>query len=832
MRPKGLQFICSLVALTHFILFSKFYLVFQCYIQHVHSVSRFSGYFNNFKTAIDHVDIPCIKFNTRAPNTTLKDRSKLHGSTFFQQIYSRSRDSRVKNVEKRKQSLPGLYTFLRSRPRYFFIGTKLSLVNVNDGRNCSNNSYRRHIIVKSRKKNNAKIPEETSKGAHKDSNVDSEEKNYNFDVDDIIFGDPKRLTGDKYYSNANEKKRKPRNEEAQVLWEKYKHLFKPLETLEEKSEKILKLPVTTINVKGVEIDVRIGSLGLPWYIDSENAQKLKSLYDEEVFMYITRNKKYGYHFFPHGNHEINFVPLPGLPATFLPNITVVEHREDIPGYDHITVLHDSARNYTWTYQRSSMEFVKSSIELGSSDAYKLKDKKIIPIPQKPQMGPKAYIPKNYFNERDCFPTMFPRKTPDTGIFRQPKLDDFLRMKFAVRVGEEVDEEAAPYGYYREYQNFWPTVEIKDNENVPPIRYRRLGNSQLVVSEIALGTMSFGSSVSEADAFKMLDYAYDNCTINFFDTAELYPLPASPERFGTAERILGKWIKNRGENFRSKVIISTKIASRSPNLEWLRDTSLSKENIIKAVDNSLERLGTDYIDLLQFHWPDRYVPMHETGDYEQVLFDVDSMNDYSPVPMEEQLEAIDLLIKQGKIRAWGLSNETPWGVLKFWHLSKAMNIQEPASVQLNYNLLCRNDLEKGFIELARPQNTGIGIIAYGALAGGILTGKYLEYMDATTSARLLRFPSYMTRYRGSLAAKAVQEYYEIALSFKLPNLSVMALRWVYTRPFICNTIIGASDLYQLRENVHCLNPELPITDLMERKINQVHWKWRDPLRIVQ
>ncbi|PHJ25015.1 aldo-keto reductase [Cystoisospora suis] len=163
----------------------------------------------------------------------------------------------------------------------------------------------------------------------------------------------------------------------------------------------------------------------------------------------------------------------------------------------------------------------------------------------------------------------------------------------------------------------------------------------------------------------------------------------------------------------------------------------------------------------------------------------------------------------------------------------MGIPPPASVQLQYNLLCRNDVEKGFVELARPQNAGTSLLAYGALAGGILTGKYLEWLEYPTTGRMLRFPSYMKRYRGSLAARAVMAYFYLALRLEHPNLTVMALRWVLSRPFICSTVLGFTDFYQLRENLFCTTPACGvISDWAEREINFLHWKWRDVLRIIQ
>ncbi|KEP62480.1 UNVERIFIED_CONTAM: aldo-keto reductase [Hammondia hammondi] len=395
-------------------------------------------------------------------------------------------------------------------------------------------------------------------------------------------------------------------------------------------------------------------------------------------------------------------------------------------------------------------------------------------------------------------------------------------------------------------------------------YRQLGKSDLFVSQVGLGTMTVGSpQLGRERAFELFDYAVDEWGVNFFDTAELYPLPASPVTYGRSEEILGAWLARRGRGEREKFVVATKVAGRSKHLAWLRTestkhtgasqtqkllprhddrektgTCLSKKQILAAAEGSLRRLKTDYVDLFQLHWPERYVPLHSSGDFGDVLFDPERAREQESreavVPMEEQLEAVGQLLREGKIRAWGLSNETPYGVCRFTELAtRLFGLPPPASVQVQYNLLCRNDVEKGFVELARPQNAGTALLAYGALGGGILTGKYLEWLEYPTTGRMLRFPSYMKRYRGSLAARAVSAYFYLALRLEHPNLTVMALRWVLSRPFICSTILGFTDFYQLRENLFCTTPACgALSDWAEREINFLHWKWRDVLRIIQ
>ncbi|GIX65923.1 aldo-keto reductase [Babesia caballi] len=639
------------------------------------------------------------------------------------------------------------------------------------------------------------------------------------------------------------------NKKAAELWEKYHHRFPPLPTESDFYERINNTPVTTIKVQGCEIEVRQPGLGLPWFIDEENRIKFISCFEPgsiENASLVADASQYRIPFFEKGNH---WLPLPGAAASYLPNVRIVEHRTDIEGYEYVTVLHDSERDYRWTYERSTPNRAQNFDGRGPLELFELTPSGIRPIRAPAPSKYKPFVPVDYFNVPQNVSQYFPRKPLDTGIFRLPKLDDVLNIKMRNTdrdIALATCKSKAPLGYVQLYQNFWKTVSTREHPSGSLVRYRRLGPSDLVVSDICLGTMTFGGTVDELAAHKLLDYAVDDFGINFIDTSELYPLPTSPDTQGKCELLLGRWLAHRGPSTRSKLVVATKIAGRSPHLSWLREggCTLSKANIIKAVDGCLSRLKIDYLDLLQLHWPDRYVPMHDSGDFDEVLFDpevailfpclfiLQRMANSTSVPMEEQLEGIGALLSQGKIRHWGLSNETPWGVLRFHHLAKQAGLPGPASVQLNYNLLCRNDLEKGFVELCRPQNTGTALLAYGPLAGGILTGKYLEYLDATTAARLLRFPSYMARYRGSLAARAVRDYYDIAMSYKYPNLCALALRWVLTRPFICSTIIGVSDLYQLRENLHCLNPSLGVTDRMEREINQLHWKWRDPLRICQ
>ncbi|KAL8425377.1 hypothetical protein Efla_003605 [Eimeria flavescens] len=390
----------------------------------------------------------------------------------------------------------------------------------------------------------------------------------------------------------------------------------------------------------------------------------------------------------------------------------------------------------------------------------------------------------------------------------------------------------------------PPLPIPTRPAPWPLTYRQLGTSGLYVSEVGLGTMFMGGPQGPhagEDNFngphELLSYAVDGWGVNFIDTAELYPLPARPETYGIAERIVGEWLRRRGSAKRQEVVLATKVAGPHARLSWLRNepakeirgTCLSKAQILAAAEGSLKRLGVSYIDLLQLHWPQRYVPTHETGEAADVLFDIPTAAAPSracsrpTAAARAAATAADEVRVCVQIRAWGLSNETPYGLLRFCQLAKARGLPIPASCQVHYNLLFRNDVEKQFVEAVRPQNTGVSLVAYGALAGGLLTGKYLEWLEYPTAGRLLRFPSYMQRLRGSMAAKAVREYFNLARKFEQPNLTTVSLKWVFSRPFIASTLLGFSDYYQLRENLHCLHPAAgAMTDWMEREINFIHW----------
>ena len=275
-----------------------------------------------------------------------------------------------------------------------------------------------------------------------------------------------------------------------------------------------------------------------------------------------------------------------------------------------------------------------------------------------------------------------------------------------------------------------------NENMD---YTMLGSSDLKVSKVCLGTMTFGQQNTPEEGAAQLDIATKEYGINFIDTAEMYPVPTKAETQGDTDRILAKWLKNED---RSKVIIASKVAGYGGEyLTWLpgrngKGSRVRAEEIIISVDESLKRLGTDYIDLIQIHWPDRYVSL-----FGGPAYDVKLERDYTS--FEEQLRAFDVLIKQGKVRYIGVSNETPYGVMKFSQAAELYGLPKVVSIQNSYSLLVRSDYEAGLVETCSPRHENVGLLAYSPLCGGLLTGKYFQD-ELSKNARLNLFEGYMER----------------------------------------------------------------------------------------
>lgn len=361
------------------------------------------------------------------------------------------------------------------------------------------------------------------------------------------------------------------------------------------------------------------------------------------------------------------------------------------------------------------------------------------------------------------------------------------------------------------------VSVAEGRTTSGFRLRELGSSALVVPEVCLGTMTWGKQNTEAEAHEQLSYAKDR-GVNFLDTAEMYPVPTEAETQGRTDRYIGSWLK---EQKREDIILATKVCGRSDRIDWVRNGGanpiVDRKNILESVEKSLERLQTDYIDLLQIHWPDRYVPLFGDGPY-------DAKNEREAVSYEEQLETLAELVRQGKVRALGVSNETSWGVSEFARVSRELNIPAVCSIQNAYSLLCRVNFETDLAEVCSKRNANVGLLAYSPLAGGALSGKYMSG-NVPEGARFTLFPGYMDRYNKSLAVTAIAAYSEVASKYEM-SLTELALRFVKSQWFTTSSIIGATTMQQLKENIDCFEkPDLDEEILEE--IKEVYKKYRDP-----
>ena len=342
-----------------------------------------------------------------------------------------------------------------------------------------------------------------------------------------------------------------------------------------------------------------------------------------------------------------------------------------------------------------------------------------------------------------------------------------------------------------------------------MHYRELGRTGLKVSRVGLGTMTWGEQNTEAEAHAQLDFALDR-DINFIDVAEMYPVPPKAETQGRTESYIGSWLRRR--NNRDKVIIATKITGPC-GMNYLRGgPHLDKAQIEAAVEASLERLQTDYIDLYQLHWPER-----QCNYFGQLGYNVHTPEN-DGVPLEESLETLELLINQGKIRYIGLSNETPWGV---HHCLELAGHDRPriVTIQNPYNLLNRT-VEIGLAEMACRDH--VGLLAYSPLGFGVLSGKYLH--DAhPPKARLTLFDQFQ-RYLNEHAVDATARYVQLAREHDL-DPAQMALAFVNTRPFVTSTLVGATTMEQLQSNV--ASDELTLDPQLIAAIDQIHARYPNP-----
>lgn len=339
--------------------------------------------------------------------------------------------------------------------------------------------------------------------------------------------------------------------------------------------------------------------------------------------------------------------------------------------------------------------------------------------------------------------------------------------------------------------------------------RQLGGSDLQVSALSLGTMTFGEQNSEADAHAQLDLAVSR-GVNLIDAAEIYPVPPRAETQGRTESYVGTWLKHQQ---RDKLIIATKIAGPSRGFSWIRSgPRVNREHLNAAIDGSLKRLQTDYVDLYQIHWPDRYVPMFGSTNY-------DIAEEHDTVQIAEQLEALADLVKAGKVRHIGLSNETPWGVSEFLRCAEKAGLLKIISVQNAYHLMNRS-FETGLAEVCHHLH--VGLLAYSPLAFGHLTGKYVA--DPKTNGRITLFSGFGQRYAKPNVPAASKEYMRIAQEAGLTP-AAMALAFARTRWFTSSVILGATNLDQLKENLDSAEVTLSAETLVQ--IEAAHQSYPNP-----
>ncbi|MCX8956892.1 NADP(H)-dependent aldo-keto reductase [Erwinia psidii] len=344
-----------------------------------------------------------------------------------------------------------------------------------------------------------------------------------------------------------------------------------------------------------------------------------------------------------------------------------------------------------------------------------------------------------------------------------------------------------------------------------MHYHRIPHSTLEVSSLGLGTMTFGEQNSEADAHAQLDLAL-RCGINLIDTAEMYPVPPRPETQGLTETYIGSWLKARGN--REKIILASKVSgpSRGADAAIRPGQALDRRNIREALDASLKRLNTDYLDLYQLHWPQR-----QTNCFGKLNY---TWSDSSvPVTLLETLEALNEQVRAGKIRYIGVSNETPWGVMRYLQLAEKHELPRIVTIQNPYSLLNRS-FEVGLSEIS--QFEGVELLAYSSLAFGTLSGKYLH--GATPAGARNTLFSRFTRYSGEQSQLAIAEYVTLAKQHGL-DPSQMALAFVRQQPFVASTLLGATTLEQLQTNIDSYH--LTLDEEVLQKLEAIHQRHTFP-----
>ena len=342
-----------------------------------------------------------------------------------------------------------------------------------------------------------------------------------------------------------------------------------------------------------------------------------------------------------------------------------------------------------------------------------------------------------------------------------------------------------------------------------MNYKKLGNTDLDVSTICLGTMTWGEQNTQDEAFEQMDFALSN-GVNFWDTAELYAVPPRKETYGDTEEIIGNWFEKTKK--RKEVILATKVAGPARNYLRNGENSFTGPNLESALNNSLKRLKTDYVDLYQLHWPERNVNNFGRLGY------IHKENDWNQ--FKDVLGELDKYIKAGKIRYVGLSNETPWGALNYLRLSKDKNLPRMMSIQNPYSLLNRS-YEVGLAEVSIREK--IGCLAYSPLASGYLTGKYRN-KNFPKGSRMERDFDFWTRYRKPNTEAAVELYFKICEKHNL-NMTQMSIKFCEIQEFMTSVIIGATTMEQLKSDIESVNVNLS-NDVIE-EINQVQTIYPNP-----
>ncbi|WP_454020342.1 NADP(H)-dependent aldo-keto reductase [Azospirillum sp. Marseille-Q6669] len=345
-----------------------------------------------------------------------------------------------------------------------------------------------------------------------------------------------------------------------------------------------------------------------------------------------------------------------------------------------------------------------------------------------------------------------------------------------------------------------------------MQYRPLGRTGLSVSAIGLGTMTWGRQNSEAEGHAQMDYALGE-GVNFWDTAEMYAIPPTADTYGRTEEVIGTWFKANGK--RDQVILASKVVGATDGgFAWVRngEAKLDRANIFAAVEASLRRLQTDYIDLYQLHWPDRSTNRFGARNYVH-------RPEKDGTPIEETLAALDELVTSGKVRHIGVSNESPWGVMQFLKLAEDKGLPRIASIQNAYNLLNRT-FEQGLAEVSLRED--VGLLAYSPLAAGTLTGKYLDGAVPAGTRRALDHRK--SRYATVNADAATREYLDVARRHGL-SPTQMAIAFTLQQPFVASSLIGATTMEDLKSNIAAV--DVTLSDEVMKDIEAVNARYPDP-----